>query len=457
MAVAFYERFFGGVAYPFWEQVVRGRPTFDHLRFLERSQWLPAQDLRAVQAGELRKLLNHAYANVPFFRRRFDEAGLKPRDIHDAGDLSRLPVMDRPATIASVTERTATAGATVDVKKATSGTTGMPLTIGYNIDSDHWRKAVRLRGYRWGGYGLGKRAVHYWGFDNPLATQFKRAKLRADRFMRREIFVDCVRRGEVELEAFARLLERYRPGLIVSYSHAVADFARYVQSKDRRTWDDIPVICGAEKLLAEDRPLVEKTFGPGIFETYGCREVMLMSAECGAHAGMHVSMENVVVEIIVRDASGGERPALPGEVGEVVITDLHNYAMPLIRYVNGDLATAGPTEPCACGRGLARIAGVEGRTADTLTDGDGNRVAGLMFSMLLSSLKDIINQFQVIQHKDKSVTVKLIPGPRYEEEGRAAVQNVVQKYLRGLPVAIEEVGEIVLDPSGKRRIVRVER
>jgi phenylacetate-CoA ligase len=365
--------------------------------------------------------------------------------------------MDRPTTIASVAERTATAGANVDIKKATSGTTGMPLTIGYNAGSDHWRKAVRIRGYAWGGYRLGKRAVHYWGFDNPLATPFKKAKLRADRFMRREIFVDCVRRGEAELESFARLIETYRPSLIVSYSHAAADFSRYVVSKGRRTWDDIPIICGAEKLFAEDRPLVEKTFGRGIFETYGCREVMLMGAECSAHAGMHVSMENLVLEVVVREPGGSERPARPGEVGEVVITDLHNYAMPLIRYANGDLATAGPAEPCACGRGLARISGVEGRTADTLIDGEGNRLAGLMFSMLLSSLKDIINHFQVVQHKDKSVTVRVIPGPRYEEEGRAAVQGVVHKYLHGLPVTIEEVSEILLDPSGKRRIVRVER
>jgi phenylacetate-CoA ligase len=450
------ENLIGKVAFPLWNGVLKGRPTSSHLRFVEETQWRSRHEIDAIQAGELRRLLDHAYANVPYYRRLFDEAGLKPTDIRSAADLSRLPIIDRAEAIRSVSERTAVAGARVDIQKATSGTTGMPLTIGYDWGSDYWRQAMRMRGYGWAGYRIGRRALHLWGFDNPLATPFRKAKLDAHRWLQREVFFDCVRRGEAELEAFARAIETYRPRLIVSYSHAAADFARYVLAKDRRTWDDIPIICGAERLLPEDRPLVEEVFGRGIFETYGCREVMLIAAECDAHQEMHVSMENLVAEIVVRE-NGRERPARPGEVGEVVITDLHNLAMPFIRYANGDLATAGSDQRCPCGRGLQRLMKVDGRMADTMVDAKGNRLAGLMFNMLLSSLKDIITQFQVVQHADKSVTIKIVPGPRYAEEGRAAVYGVITKYLRGLEVRVNEVALIPLDPSGKRRIVQVEK
>jgi phenylacetate-CoA ligase len=454
--MSLYEELLENTIFPFWDGKLRHRQTFERLAFVRSTQWRSPTELIEIQARELQRLLQHAYANVPFYRRRFDEAGLKPADIRDARDLSRLPVMDRPTAIASAKDRTATAGASIDIKKATSGTTGMPLTIGYDRPSDDWRQAMRIRGYGWAGYRLGRRALHFWGFDNPNMTRYRRLKLDLDRFIRRDRFFDCVKRGDAELEAFAREIETYKPRLIVSYSQAAGDFARYVLAKGRRTWGDIPIICAAERLFPEDRRVVEQVFGRGVFETYGCREVMLIAAECNAHQGMHTSMENLVVEVVVRTPDG-ERPARPGETGEIVLTDLHNYGAPFIRYANGDLATMGPEEACPCGRGLARIQSVDGRSADTLTDGDGNRIAGLLLSMLLSSLKDIINQFQIVQHPDRSVTIRLIPGPRYEEEGRGSVKAMVEKYLRRVPVEVREVSEIPVEASGKRRIVVVER
>jgi phenylacetate-CoA ligase len=117
-----------------------------------------------------------------------------------------------------------------------------------------------------------------------------------------------------------------------------------------RTWSsDITVICGAEPLVPKDRAAIEAAFGPA-FETYGSRETMLIGAECAAHAGMHLSDENLVVEI----AHAGQ-PVADGVAGEVVVTDLHNYAMPFIRYQNGDAATI-LRGRCICGRGLRRIA-----------------------------------------------------------------------------------------------------
>ena len=124
-----------------------------------------------------------------------------------------------------------------------------------------------------------------------------------------------------------------------------------------------------------------------MFETYGNREVMLMATECEEHDGLHVQAENLVVEVVVRrDDTDGTRPAAPGELGEVVVTDLHNLAMPFIRYATGDLATAADDSPCGCGRGLPRIASVEGRTSDVLEDGDGHQVSGIALMTLFVDL-----------------------------------------------------------------------
>jgi phenylacetate-CoA ligase len=194
-----------------------------------------------------------------------------------------------------------------------------------------------------------------------------------------------------------------------------------------------------------------------VFETYGSREVMLIASESPAHEGLLVQMENLVVEVVVREPDGRERPAAAGEVGEVVITDLHNFGMPFIRYANGDLAVAGPEGKSACGRAHQRLASIEGRVAETLTDAQGGRVNGLMFNVMVVSLGDAVRQFQAVQHKDRSVTLRIVPSPSFDDGKRQLVHDIARRYLAGLPFNLETVGEIPTLPGGKRQVVVVER
>ena len=141
---------------------------------------------------------------------------------------------------------------------------------------------------------------------------------------------------------------------------------------------------GAERLWPHDRNQIHQAFGPA-FETYGCGEVMMIAAECEAHDGMHTAMENLIVEVIVRGPDGRVRAAQPGEVGEVAITDLHNLACPMIRYVTGDLAIARADRRCACGRGLVSIDPIDGRVTEVLTGAEGTAVAGTVDEIPLTS------------------------------------------------------------------------
>src|SRR5690606_1200664 len=195
-------------------------------------------------------------------------------------------------------------------------------------------------------------------------TWFTRRKVALDHFFKRDLYVDCTPRGDEALLRAARHVRRFEPDVLVAYAAGAAALARYINDNRLRTWPNIPVLVGAERLWPHDREAIQEAFGPA-FETYGCREVMLIGSECEAHAGMHTSMETMIVELIVREPNGTTRPARPGEAGEVVITDLHNLACPMIRYVNGDLAIAHEPTPCACGRSLPRIGPIEGRTTET--------------------------------------------------------------------------------------------
>ena len=444
---------------PAWETGIRRRPTLSYLDKLEESQWLDRDRLLELQAMELRKLIHHAFNHVPHYRAVMEKAGVVPSDIRSAADLRRLPILTKNSAHAAGSLRASTVEPFPTIKKSTGGSTGQPLQFGYDPNSEYWRIAVKLRGWGWSGYRPGERMIYFWG--PPPGTQpplKKRLKIGVDRYVRRETYIDCTIRSDQQLAHVVETIRREKPKGFICFSQSGSDVARYIVENRLRDWDTIPVLCCGEQLAPQARGLFTQAFGPAVFETYGCREVMLIGMECEHHNGLHMSMENLVTEVIVREGDQ-ERPARPGETGEVVLTDLHNFGMPFIRYANGDLATLTEDTACPCGRGLARIATVEGRVADSVRDGNGDLVCGILFSRIFSmsdALAGSVRHWQAIQRKDRSVTVKLVLLRELDSVSREDLRRAFERYLKGLPCKIEPVDEIPPAPNGKRKTVVVE-
>jgi phenylacetate-CoA ligase len=459
LAVDLYRPILAKALFPAFE-AARGRPTVPLLRFLQETERWPLDRLLDLQAGFLRRLVRHAYRHTAYYRALLDERGLRPEDFNSSADVAKLPLLDRVTMRATLDSRTATAPPHVAIKKTTSGSSGEPVTVQYNAESRHWRDAVRWRGYGWGGYEIGMRALHYWGvLPGQTTTWWKQRKVQLDRLLKRDLYLDSTPRDERSLEAAVAAIRRFRPHVIVAYAGGAGALARFVEERRLRAWDDIPVLTGAERLLDRDRAAIEAAFGPA-FDTYGCREVMMIGSECEAHDGMHTAMENLIVELVVREPDGTVRAARPGESGEVVLTDLHNLACPMIRYVNGDVATArAPDAPCSCGRTLPRIGPIEGRVVETLYDGAGNPVSGLVFNILLAVIGNAARNFQVTQRKDRSIVMKIVPaqGDRMPEREEQLLREQAERYLPGAPFVVEYVEDIPLSPAGKRRVVVVEK
>ncbi|HZU82331.1 MAG TPA: phenylacetate--CoA ligase family protein, partial [Polyangiaceae bacterium] len=373
-AGSFYALAYEHVLFPAWQRFVRRRPIGQHLRALDRAQWRSQDEIAAAQLTALRALLHHAQRSVPYWRDLFRRIGFDPRDVRSHADLEALPVLTREIVQERFDDLVDPARHPSNIRKGTSGTSGVPLRFEYCNESEAWRQATRLRGYGWAGYRLGLPTLHYWGAGAHVAGGLEARKIHLDRALRREVYVDAVKQDEASLRAVVDLLRRTRPHAIVAYTQALAAFARWACDARVRCWPDARVLCAAEPLLAGDREALERAFGPHVFETYGSRETMLIAAECEAHAGMHLSEENLIVEI-ARDG----KPVAAGQAGEVLVTDLHNYGMPFIRYANGDVAVMSPHDRCACGRGLRRLAHVEGRRVDMLRDANGEPVAGMVF------------------------------------------------------------------------------
>jgi phenylacetate-coenzyme A ligase PaaK-like adenylate-forming protein len=439
-------------------EAARGRPTVPLLRYLHGTERWSPEALHDLQAGLLRRLVRHAHAHTAYYRAVLDDRGLAPDDFHAVSDLERLPLLDRDLVRTTFETRTGLGPPRWVIKKSTSGTTGTPVVVKYNAESRYWRDATRWRGYGWGGYRIGMRAMHYWGIPPAYDTWVQRQKLALDRKLKRDLYVDCIPRSDLALAYAVHELRRFEPQVIVAYASGAAALARFVNEHGLRSWGEIPVIVGAERLWPNDRAQILEAFGPA-FETYGCREVMLIGAECEVHDGMHTSMETMIVELVVREAGGTVRAARPGEAGEVAITDLHNLACPMIRYLTGDLAIARAETACPCGRGLAKIGPIEGRISETLHDGAGHPVGGLVFAVLFGVMDHVARNFQVVQKLDGSVVLRVVPnvGERLPDRAARAVHAFASKYLQGNNFSVEYVDEIPLTPGGKRNVVVIER
>lgn len=443
------------VLFPFWEGTIRRRPTLPLQAYLEKTERRPLEELEALQVGALRALLRHAYAHVPFYRARMAAAGMLPDDVRSLADFRRLPILERSEAMTAGETRVSTAPPLPSIRKSTSGSTGQPFVFGYDTRSEHWRQATKLRGYGWAGYRTGARSLHYWGNTGVKPPPFARAKISLDRALKRETYLDCSSRGDADLARVADVIRNDPPDVIVCYAQAGADLARWVNANRARGWGDIHVLSAAERLFPADRAAIEEAFGPHVFETYGSREVMLMASECEAHDGMHLSMENLIVELVVREGDT-QRPAKPGELGEVVVTDLHNFGMPFLRYAIGDLAVFRSSDRCACGRTLPRLASVEGRLSETMRDGAGGLISGLLFSVLMVPHGEFVRAFQVVQHRDDSLTLRVV-GERFDAAAEQALRRSLAPYLRALPLTVERVADIPTERSGKRKLVIVER
>jgi phenylacetate-CoA ligase len=334
------------------------------------------------------------------------------------------------------------------LKKATGGSSGVPLAFDLNPDSNDRRMAAWHRGYSWGGAGPGTKQWYLWGTaigDVSRARRWKDALY--NRLYRRRL-ASCFELSEARIPWFLADLNRYRPDCIVSYTNPLYSFARSLEERGVSPWSPASIIVGAEKLHDFQRELIERVFQAPVFETYGSREFMLIGGECDRHCGLHLTMENLLVEIVDDDGS----PTPPGEEGNVVVTDLTIYWMPFIRYLNGDREIAG-FGVCSCGRGLPLLKKVVGRRLDMLETPDGRRVPGELFPHLIKDFP-AVRRFQVVQEAPEAIQVKLVVGPDWREETRRLLTGQIKEVI-GPSVALDVVlvDDIPLTAAGKLRVV----
>lgn len=436
-----------------WLLTRRAELYFDELK---RSQWLSAAHIRELQNLKLRRLIDHAYHHVGFYRERFDSAGLKSSDIQTIDDLARVPFLSkqdvRDNLYFNLLSDNHDKGKILKI--TTSGSTGEPFVCFADQHQLEIRLATTLRAMEWTGWRFGDRQTRLW--HQTLGMSWSQVvRERFDAWLMHRTFIPAFEMSESAMETFLATLAASDPVLLDGYAESFNYLAGHL--KARANAGETPrirprgIMSSAQALPDDTRRSIEEAFATRVFDKYGSREFSGIAYECDAHEGHHVMAESYIVEIL-KDG----RPALPGEVGEVVITDLNNFCLPFIRYRIGDLAQAmDPWAPCACGRGLPRIGRIEGRVQSIVLGARGQAIPGTFFSHLFKDYEHLVRQYQVIQEEKGSIALKIVKGSRFDAEQFEACLLVELRRTLGADtkIDVEFVDLIPLVRTGKRQAV----
>jgi phenylacetate-CoA ligase len=418
-----------------------GRDFTRRRRFLERSQWWSVEQLRELQWRELQRLLLHAWQTIPYYRRVWQHAGAAPEEIRTWDDFARLPVLTKQQIRENYTDLRSTMEHGRMIPFSTGGSTGAPLQFEISRSGWDWRSAALERAWGWAGAVPGVRTLLLWGA--PLQRPSWWTNLRSGLFrnLRREVIVPTFHQSEELWDSVYRLAHRFRPRVLAGYAASLEGYLRFLQQKGRGHNSILSVISAAESAGPALRQLSESVLRAPLFETYSAREFFNIASECPVHGGMHISAENLIVEL--QPADGGP--------DELLITDLRNDGMPLIRYCIED-GGEWQTSPCPCGRGLPILRRVDGRIYQTLLGRDGRVVPGEFFGYLFLDFRSV-RQYQVVQFGAERLEVRVaLWEPLAPAERERILSACRAVFGESMPVEVVIFGYIPRLPSGKRQV-----
>jgi phenylacetate-CoA ligase len=428
------------------------------VRRLDDTQWWPAERLQAAQLQQLAVLLHHAARVVPFYGERLAAAGYRPGLRLTPERWSRLPVLRRQEVQAAGDTLQAAQippghGRTATVR--TSGSTGMPISVTKTGIATLFWHAMVLRDHLWHGRDFSGRFAAIRAMEDGVGLNPRGVRSRSWGKMTAFLHPTGPAFGlsiVASTEQQAAWLQRVQPDYLLCYPSALAALADHC----RREGIALPSLKGlltfGEVCSDDTREACREAWNLGIADSYSSQEVGYIALQCPAHERhYHVMGEDALVEVL--DDAG--RACRPGETGRVIVTPLHNFATPLIRYAIGDLAEVGP--PCPCGRGLLTLTRVGGRTRHMLQLPGGGTLWPRMRAGTYRAIAPI-RQFQLAQVALDRLEVRLVVERPLtgEEEDRLRAEILERLGSRQFDVGFSYRDDIPRSDGGKYEDVRCE-
>ena len=421
-------------------------------QFLNQSQSWDREKILDYQFEKFLKLLHYSCRNVPYYRELFKREKLDLNDISNPEDIAKIPILTKKIVrqqydklIADNLDRKTV------ITVATGGTTGPPIKVLRDKQDTSFTWGAFFRWYNWMGIQAGDRITKIWGTPTVVNKPFRKyfwAEVKNYYYNRQHI--NSFKLNPSTIPSVFERINKFEPVLIRGYLSALIQLAEYIQDENITDFHRAKAVSSTtETLLPPFKALVERSFKTRLFDQYGCGECNSIAFDRNDGNGLYIAMEHALVEILDgRNADAGYNE------GRMVVTNLDNFAMPFIRYENGDIACRGRKE-VESEINLDLLKRISGRMADTIILNDGSKVHGVFFTDILNDLftshPDFIHRFQVYQNAPGKIDFRIETSQHLPDKYKELIHEALKQFFK--EVSITPMGMLPSDDSGKFRYI----
>ena len=395
----------------------------------EKTQWLTTEEQTLYQESLLRRMVEHAYHYVPYYRDLFDRIRLKPDDIRRLSDINKIPILTKEILSARFKTLEATNSRAFHPQVlCTSGTTGRRSQFLVDRPSNVLEFVYYWRHWNWAGYRLGAPFAEFSSVFFLKGDEKSRHVFQYQRLTNR-LLLNSLSMSHATVRDYAAAIKKHRPRFLKGLPSVLYYFSLFLRQQGIADISFKAVFSTGERLVPRFRKLIEETFGCKVYDSYGHMERTIAISEC-PHAGLHINPDYGILELIRQHSFSA---ACTGEGGgdgggavysaRVVGTSLYNFSMPLLRYEVGDTVLVDPEKKCVCGRQFPLVSAVEGRQSEVLITPDGKVITAAF--LVFEDVPGIL-EGQIIQESINRLSVRIVPAPSFSKTSEARLKSRLQ-------------------------------
>jgi phenylacetate-CoA ligase len=419
--------------------------AFKYYAKLIENQYLSESELQRRSWLKTKDIIQFAYNNSEYYREAFERHGLKPCDIKTPHDILKIPILSKE-DIRKNFNSILIKNCRKEWTKAnsTGGSTGTPTKVLHDvrvpIDAAGWRVLDWWGCKPWDDMALVYRNINTWQ-KNLLHSIIT--------FPTGRISLDASLMTEDSMKDFAGRLKSLKSPILQGYVGAVYELAQFLSRTDTIIPPLKAVWVTSAPLVEGQRHFMEHVFHAPVYDQYGSGEILWLAAECKKRSGLHVFSDIRCIEFLRDDGS----PTEPGEIGDIVVTDLENRVFPLIRYRIGDRGCWKRT-PCSCGVNLPLMEKVSGRISDMIRLPGGTSISGEFLTTIFDRWPLAVKNFQILQHADGNIILKCVPGEGLDSISTIqTVCKLLQEKVGDSIVVHVEIVDFIHHDRGKTRFI----